>query len=120
MQAEHPETATARPRRLGPRPLPQHLSLAAATWTNSAAALPALRSALLNWQASENQNPSVPGASLPQSVAQNLAHLAKEMATLEPRIQAADPLALMTALQVEGRRRFGQLLTGIEAYRRHP
>ncbi|WP_374384570.1 alpha/beta fold hydrolase [Dongia sp.] len=37
-----------------------------------------------------------------------------------PQIQKADPAALMAALQAEGRRRFGQLLTGIEAYRRHP
>lgn len=42
------------------------------------------------------------------------------MGQLEPLIQSADPLRLMTALQDEGRRRFGKLLTGIEAYRHHP
>ncbi len=36
-----------------------------------------------------------------------------------PRIRATDPAALVAALQAEGRRRFGQLLTGIEAYRKH-
>lgn len=100
--------------RLGPRPLPQHLSLAASTWTNSAAALPALNSALQNWRTA---NPNAPhGAPLPPSLAQ----LQQSLADLAPQIAQADPAALMTALQAEGRRRFGQLLTGIEAYRKHP
>lgn len=100
-------------RRLGPRPLPQHLSLAASSWTNSALALPALRSALASWASQQNQpNGSRPSASLNQ--------LAEAMRALEPEIQKADPLALMTALQDEGHRRFGELLSGIEAYRRHP
>lgn len=98
--------------RLGPRPLPQHLALAAATWTNSAAALPALSSALAN-----SHNPkSQPGSAL-QPV---LKQLQEGLAQLGPLIQAADPAALMAALQAEGHRRFGQLLTGIEAYRQHP
>lgn len=101
-------------RRLGPRPLPQHLSLAASTWTNSAFALPALRNALLNW-ATTGPNGNQP----PSAVAAARDRLASEMQKLEPAIQKADPLQLMTALQAEGRRRFGQLLGGIEAYRRH-
>jgi len=95
--------------RLGPRPLPQHLSLAAATWTNSAAALPALNSALQNWRTAS------PNAPLPP----NLAQLQQSLAELAPRISQADPAALIAALQAEGRRRFGQLLTGIESYRKH-
>ena len=109
-------------RRLGPRPLPQHLSLAASTWTNSALALPALRSALLSWgAASQNGNqPQNPPAQNPQvGGAAARDRLASEMQKLEPAIQAADPLQLMTALQAEGRRRFGALLDGIEAYRHH-
>jgi polyhydroxyalkanoate synthase len=50
---------------------------------------------------------------------QNLEQLQTSLAELGPQIQAADPAALLAALQNEGRRRFGQLLTGIEAYRRH-
>lgn len=98
--------------RLGPRPLPQHLGLAAATWTNSAAALPALSSALAN---SHSTPPSPDG----NPVQQNLKLLQESLAQLGPQIQAADPAALMAALQAEGRRRFGQLLSGIEAYRKH-
>nr|WP_298684922.1 alpha/beta fold hydrolase [uncultured Dongia sp.] len=104
-----PPQSHPRQYRLGPRPLPQHLSLAAATWANSAAALPALSSALAN----SHSNPS-------QSPEPNLKQLQASLAELGPQIQAADPAALMTALQLEGRRRFGQLLTGIEAYRKHP
>lgn len=102
-----------RPHRLGPRPLPQHLGLAAATWSNSAAALPALSSALANsLNNPQNQSPAGPSP--------NQQHLLKSLADLGPRISQAEPAALMAALQVEGRRRFGQLLTGIEAYRKHP
>lgn len=101
-------------RRLGPRPLPQHLSLAASTWTNSALALPALRSALLNWAAASQSGSQPPGAT---AAARD--RLASDLQKLEPAIQAADPLRLMTALQAEGHRRFGALLSGIEAYRRH-
>lgn len=94
--------------RLGPRPLPQHLGLAAATWTNSAGALPALSSAWAN----SHSNP--PNGSQPLSP-----KLQASLAELGPQISQADPAALMAALQTEGRRRFGQLLSGIEAYRRH-
>ena len=106
-QKGHPGTEH---HRLGPRPLPQHLSLAAATWTNSAIALPALNNALHSWRSS-SQNESPPAS---------LKHLQQSLAELAPRLAQADPAALMAALQAEGRRRFGQLLTGIEAYRKHP
>jgi polyhydroxyalkanoate synthase len=111
----HPQEAPKRTaqHRLGPRPLPQHLSLATATWANSAAALPALNAALNNWHGNPARSPK---ESLPQSLRQ----LQQSLAELAPRIQAADPAALMAALQAEGRRRFGQLLDGIEAYRKHP
>lgn len=95
------------PLRLGPRPLPQHLSLAAATWMNSAAILPALRLVSSSWEQSP-QSPS-PNASLRQ-----------KWATLFAEAERADPAALAVALQAEGLKRFDQLLTGIENYRHHP
>jgi len=108
--------------RLGPRPLPQHLSLAAATWLNSAGILPALRlgSGIYNPEAGANpQNPNPgpkdqsPASLLRESLGQRWAALARETA-------AADPAALAAALQAEGLRRFDSLLTGVERYRRHP
>ncbi|WP_243735649.1 alpha/beta fold hydrolase [Dongia mobilis] len=97
--------------RLGPRPLPQHLSLAAAIWSNSALALPALNSALLN---SANSNP--PNGSQPGESQRRLAAALRELA---PALAKADPAQLTTALQAEGRRRFGRFLDGVTAYRRH-
>lgn len=96
--------------RLGPRPLPQHLSLAAGIWMNSAAVLPALSNVLQNWR---NTNPN---AKLPS----NLEHLQQSLADLAPQIARVEPAALIAAIQTEGQRRFGQLLTGIEAYRKYP
>ncbi len=96
--------------RLGPRPLPQHLSLATGIWTNSAAALLALSNVLQNWL-NTSQNTKLPP---------NLEQLQQSLADLAPQIALAEPAALMAAIQNEGRRRFDQLLTGIEAYRKYP
>lgn len=105
-------------RRLGPRPLPQHLSLAASTWTNSALALPALNSALMNSSARPDLQSALGQPTGPQGESQR--QLAAVMLELAPALKNADPLHLMTALQTEGHRRFSQLLDGIEKYRHHP
>lgn len=98
-----------RHRRLGPRPLPLHLNLAMASWMNSSIVLPLLSNVLNNWQ-SLNPN-AAPSTNL--AARENLAELARQ-------ISQADPTALAAALQTEGHRRFRQLLSGIESYRKHP
>lgn len=104
------------PLRLGPRPLPQHLSLAAATWLNSGAILPALRLGSQNWAAGdpESPNPSQPNPSDPRE------SLRSRWRALLAEVERAEPVALAGALQAEGLRRFDALLTGVEKYRRHP
>lgn len=84
--------------RQGPRPLPLHLTVAAATWAISRAALPFLKSESPNW------NPAL------QSRANELLEKLKE----------ADPEALQSALDSEIQARAGKLLEGIERYRHHP
>src|SRR5581483_3579400 len=98
------------PLRLGPRPLPQHLSLAAATWLNSAAILPALRLVSGNWEQG------------PQSQGQNAQResLRQKWAGLFQEAERTDPAALAVALQAEGLKRLDQCLAGIEGYRHHP
>jgi poly[(R)-3-hydroxyalkanoate] polymerase subunit PhaC len=86
------------PARLGPRPLPYHLLLAATTWLGSPPVLPPSR----NGSPASNPDP-------PESHAALAAALAK-----------AAPGALAAAISSEARRRLGRLLDGIEAYRRHP
>jgi len=103
------------PLRLGPRPLPQHLSLAAATWMNSAAILPALRLVSRNW-AEGNWEANPPS----QNPNQQQESLRQKWAALFAEAERADPAALAVALQAEGLRRFDQVLTGIENYRHHP
>ena len=90
-------------RRLGPRPLPQHLMLALALWGNSAAAWPSLKAA---WQSSKGEGQPSPLASALQSLA--------------PELQKADEAALLDALTLEGHRRLGHFLDGVLSYRRHP
>ena len=134
----------APPLRLGPRPLPQHLSLAMATWLNSAAILPALRLGSSNWEgATSNPEPATPSprdqnppgqspqGQNPQGQAGNppspfpsppgplRESLRPRWAALFQEAQKADPAELAKALQAEGLRRFDQLLTGVETYRRH-
>lgn len=90
-------------RRLGPRPLPQHLMLALALWGNSAAAWPSLKAA---WQSSKEGGQPSPLASALQSLA--------------PELQNADEAALVDALTLEGHRRLGHFIDGVLSYRRHP
>ena len=90
-------------RRLGPRPLPQHLMLALALWGNSAAAWPSLKAA---WQSSTEGGQPSPLASALQSLA--------------PELQKADEAALVDALTLEGHRRLGHFIDGVLSYRRHP
>src|SRR5262249_35452643 len=103
--------------RLGPRPLPQHLSLAAATWLNSAAVLPALRLASATLpEATRPPAPTPPASQKPDARAK----LRQRWAALQREAETADPAKLAAALQAEGLRRFDQLLSGVERYRRHP
>jgi polyhydroxyalkanoate synthase len=119
------------PRRLGPQPLPLHLSLALATWSNSAAVLPSL---MLAWQHLKNQQAQDDGTQnrgtrqaaaspLPPGSAQNPplrlpASLAQALQKLGPQLDAADPVNLAKALSNEGHRRLDAFLTGTLAYRR--
>ncbi len=84
-------------RRLGPRPLPVHLAVAAATWGSSLAVLPALRSGLLPWKAP----------------------LAARAESLRAELQNVPPEAFAAAVEAEARRRFGRFLEGVAVYRHH-
>ena len=83
--------------RLGPRPLPLHLGLAAWQVTSSSVALPISSGAWTGWKP----------------------HLAQRAESLREELARADPDALGRAVIAEGLRRFGTLLTGIERYRHH-
>lgn len=107
------------PLRLGPRPLPQHLSLAAATWLNSGAILPALKLGSQSWAAEHPNRPS-PANPDPKNPNDPRESLRSRWRDLLAEVEQADPTILAGALQAEGLRRFDQLLTGVERYRRHP
>ena len=92
-------------RRLGPRPLPQHLMLALALWGNSAAAWPSLKAA---WQSSNGADKAPPSP------------LASAVQALAPELKKADEAALIEALTGEGHRRLGGFLDGVLNYRRYP
>jgi len=95
-QQQQAQTETAR--RLGPRPLPLHLSAAAMTWMSSLAALPHLKSGSLSWKSP----------------------LQKSANDLVADLQAADSEALTAAVEQEVRRRLAAFADGLEAYRHHP
>jgi polyhydroxyalkanoate synthase len=103
------------PLRLGPRPLPQHLSLAAATWLNSGAILPGLRLGLQSWAGKERESPQ--SSQSPSDPRENLRSRWRDLLA---EVERAEPVALAGALQAEGLRRFDQLLSGIEKYRHAP
>lgn len=96
-KADHAQKA-----RLGPRPLPLHLSIAGMTWLGSQSALPLWRSGWPGWSpAAANGLPN------------GLQELAAEAAKKSPE-------SLAKAVEQEVRRRWGLLTQGIEAYRHHP
>jgi polyhydroxyalkanoate synthase len=116
--------ANQAPRRLGPQPLALHLSLALATWSNSAAILPTL---MLAWQHLKNQveQNSSPSSGPQASSAPNppprlSASLVQALQKLGPQLDAADPANLAKALSNEGHRRLDAFVTGALAYRRQP
>ncbi len=86
------------PRRLGPRPLPLHLSAAALAWTTSLGALPFLRQGSPPWKTGPSEN----------------------LAALRQPLAASDPDAFAEVLNDRVRARALALLDGILAYRRHP
>lgn len=90
------------PLRQGPRPLPLHLLLAAASWSSSALAWPSLRS-----------------ASQSALVAPSPA-LQDRLAALRQAALALPPGALEAALPSALAERASRFLDGVEAYRRHP
>ena len=92
-----------RSRRLGPRPLPLHLSTALATWNSSYAALPSWKSGLL---------PLNPGRANPA--------LAQSAERLRTEVASVDHEAFSEALARVVRQRHVALLDGIAAYRHHP
>src|SRR3954470_18051693 len=90
--------------RLGPRPLPLHLSTALMTWASSESA----------WQLWKRGSPSSkPASPAPEGVAEVL----KEVAALETRAGAGQ---FEQALHREIGRRMDRLAAGVLAYRRHP
>ena len=93
-----PQTDDITRPRLGPRPLPLHLGLAAWQVTSSSAALPLSNGGWIGWKP----------------------HLRKRAEALRSDLAEADPEALAQAVIAEGIRRAGALISGIESYRRHP
>ena len=91
-------TSAPTPNRLGPRPLPLHLAVALTTWTTSCAALPSSNSGSPSWRP----------------------ELQATARALDARLAKADREALIGALGAEARRRLGDLVRGIAAYRAHP
>ncbi len=134
-RAADPTAATgSRPgRRQGPRPLPLHLTLAAATWTLSRAAWPLWRSGSPPWSAgwspepSPSRNPTPATAEAPAGAAAARAappppesHLAQQEAALRERLRAVDPEAFAAALDRAVATRSRALLDAVERYRAHP
>ncbi len=85
--------------RLGPRPLPLHLGLAAATWLGWRNGLPPSNGALPDWKGSREW------ASLAASPPGGR--------------NGREPDAFAAAIDAEGRRRLDRLMAGILAYRHH-
>ena len=83
--------------RLGPRPLPLHLTIAGATWLSSLAGLSALRSGSTAWNR----------------------ELAPRAASLAESLSLHPPERMAEALSAEVRARFGAYLDGIARYRHH-
>ncbi len=90
-------TARQAKQRLGPRPLPLHLGIAAAATANSLAALSGLKNGLPPWSAASG-----------------------EAARLRSALTEAEPSALDSAVRAASAARFDRFLAGVTAYRRHP
>jgi len=129
-QSQHPPLPhRPLPHRLGPQPLPLHLGLALATWTNSATILPSL---MLAWQhLKAQQQPSSDAAKgsvkNPQQAGSATnpplrlpATLVQALQKLGPQLDAADPASLAKVLSNEGHHRLDAFVTGALAYRRQP
>jgi len=84
--------------RLGPRPLPLHLTIAGATWLSSLAGLSALRSGSPIWNS----------------------ELRPRAANLAEGLRPHPPELMAEALSAEIRARVGAYLDGIARYRHHP
>lgn len=84
--------------KLGPRPLPLHLTAAAMSYVSSNVALPLLRDGLLRWSPT----------------------LGPDAEALRQKLASAGADALAAEVEREGRRRLDAFLTGIERYRHHP
>ncbi|MGH6961928.1 MAG: hypothetical protein ACREE7_15710, partial [Dongiaceae bacterium] len=94
-QAEAEGTASTR---LGPRPLPMHLAIAAMTWLSSRGTWPLWSSASPLWRP----------------------EFRPQMQALDAVLEGVEPKAFAAALESEIRARFDRLTAGIESYRRHP
>ena len=95
-QASPMETPKAPRRRLGPRPLPLHLAVAALTWQSSRSAWPIWNSGSLPWKDQ------------------------KAAESLRKALQGVDPEAFSQALGDAIEARSLALLRGIQAYQAHP
>jgi len=91
------QAETSLPARLGPRPLPLHLAVAAMTLLTSRGALPLLRKGSLDWRP----------------------ELAATAASLRQSAEALDERQLEKALDAAVARRWSDFLKGVLAYRRH-
>jgi polyhydroxyalkanoate synthase len=91
------QSATRPKPRLGPRPLPLHLSMAALTWQSSKAALPLLKNGSLPWKG----------------------ELGAAAADLRAALAEVDPEAFGRAVEAAADARFGAFVSGIQAYRAH-
>lgn len=88
-------------RRPGPRPLPHHLALAAATWTGSCVALTGSNGGWSGWK---GWSPAV----------------RPSLEALRAALEGVAPEAFAAAVEDEAQRRLAAFLGAIEAYRRHP
>jgi len=93
-----PKAAERKPRRLGPRPLPLHLSVAMTTWLSSSVALPFLKAGWRLWRPELREA----GAALQQS------------------LRSVDADSFRRAVSRELAHRLDDFLAGVQAYRRHP
>ena len=95
---ESPRSAARPNPRLGPRPLPLHLTMAALTWQGSKAALPLLSHGSLPWKG----------------------ELARTAADLRAALAEADLEVFARIVATASEARFSAFVSGVQAYRAHP